>query len=209
MTCSGAVLSGSAALALVLPGTFVPKDLDFYIPRNRAAMVITYFEKLEYELDPIFSVGAGEYNNGAVVFRMLHLLPFSEINIVIFLNIVGHISTFHSMLVMNYVSWYGLICLYPDWTEEKKGLIVVDNVYTRLCFDKYKKRGFILLRNNKDLMEEMNMHLCERDAECPKTKCCLFNEQCAFRPFQGLPRTLGTFERAVTWILGSTCSYAG
>jgi len=174
LLCSGAVISGSAALALVVPHVFVPRDLDIYVASYGAARVIAYLQDHAYSIDPIYSPGAGIYDNGAVVFKLLHDQSSAEINVVIYRkdNFVHHIARFHSTVVMNYVSWYGLVCLYPAWTLQKKGLITVDNLISRPCIEKYENRGFALLHNNKELMDESKPHLCGIAEECPQTVRC-------------------------------------
>jgi len=195
---SGAVISGSAALALALPGMFVPRDLDIYVPSYGAAMVIVYLENHNYKLDPVYTPGAGQYDNGAVVFRMFHLGPGppAEVNVIIFreTHFVGHIAGFHSTIVMNYISWYGLVCLYPEWTQKKKGLIVVDTIISKASFKKYEKRGFTLFRDNRPLTDNMDAHFCTIGSACPETERCLHDEDCGFVPFEGHPSRLEAFE---------------
>ena len=206
---SGAVISGSTVLALALPGVFVPRDLDIYVPSYGAAMVIVYLENHNYKLDPVYTPGAGQYDNGAVVFKMFHLGPPAEINIIIFReeHFVGHIAGFHSTIVMNYVSWYGLVCLYPEWTQKKKGLIVVDTIISKASFKKYEERGFTLVRDNRKLTDNMDAHFCTIGSECPETERCLHDEECAFVPFEGHTSRLEAFERPITWTLPVKCGY--
>jgi len=210
LLCSGAVISGSAALALLFPTAFEPQDLDIYVASYGAARVISYLEEQGYKIDPIYSTGAGKYDNGAVVFRLFHLRSSVDINVVIYheKHFVDHIIRFHSTIVMNYVSWYGLVCLYPQWTLRKKGLINVDNLISRSCFTKYANRGFALSHDNRQLADSLTTHFCEIDAECPKTTRCLHDDHCAFQPFEGYESRLLAYEGFMTWNLDATCSYA-
>jgi len=209
LLCSGAVISGSAALALFFPGAFVPGDLDIYVASYGAARVITYLQDHAYKIDPIYSPGAGIYDNGAVVFKLFHDWSTAEINVVVYRenNFVEHIAKFHSTIVMNYVSWYGLVSLYPDWTLQKKGLITMDNLMSRPCIKKYEKRGFVLLSDNKDVAGESSPHSCGITAECPNTTRNLHDNECAFLPFEGHCQMLAAYEAAFAWNLPVTCTY--
>ena len=210
LLCSGAVISGSAALALFFPGAFLPRDLDIYVASYGAARVIAYLHDHAYRIDPLYSPGAGIYDNGAVVFKLSHEWSTTEINVVIYRedNFVNHIAKFHSTIVMNYVSWYGLVCLYPNWTLQKKGLITVDNLVSRPCIKKYENRGFVLLSDNKEVAGPSSAHICGMTAECPETTRDLHDDGCAFQPFEGHRQMLAAYETAFTWNLPGTCTYS-
>jgi len=210
LLCSGAVISGSAVLALLFPAAFEPWELDIYVTSYGAARVISYLEDQGYKINPTYSMGNGVYDSGAIVFQLFHLRSLVGVNVTIYheKHFLGHIIRFHSTVNMNYVSWYGLVWLYPYWTLQKKGLVNVDNLMSRSSFIKYANQGFTLSHDNKQLAGSLTPHFCEIDAECPKTTRCLHDDQCAFQPFEGYGSRLLAYEGPMTWNLSATCGYA-
>ncbi|KAF9536194.1 hypothetical protein CPC08DRAFT_771685 [Agrocybe pediades] len=49
----------------------------------------------------------------------------------------------HSTFLMNYIAWYGVVCLYPDMTLQKMGVALDDSPNAIACYDKYKDRGLV------------------------------------------------------------------
>lgn len=50
MKATGAVISGSAVIAILLGGGFVPQDLDFYVDRKGFGAMLEFFMHQEYRI---------------------------------------------------------------------------------------------------------------------------------------------------------------
>lgn len=128
MKATNTILSGSAALEMVMPGTCVPGDLDFYCPVHQAPTVAAFFNGQGYEcLPPPNGVRAGYgcLSLGlSLVLSMRHRDdPTKKVNVVQSLtpSPLAPVLFFHSTPVMNFVTWEGYGVLYPGLTFAKKG----------------------------------------------------------------------------------------
>jgi len=126
LATTGAIISGSAALALLHPESFFPNDLDFYVSRGGYASLLSFVQDYGYVVEADDAAHIAYERDTLLVLKLVHLESGREINIVTVLegHAVNGITQFHSTLVMNYIGWYGIVSLYPDWTLAKKGLIV-------------------------------------------------------------------------------------
>ncbi|KAF6743187.1 hypothetical protein DFP72DRAFT_859382 [Ephemerocybe angulata] len=135
MKTSNTVISGSAALEIVVPGACKPNDLNLYCPRGKSSEMIVHLLRNHYilvgETPSAHEVAEGCTNhhyparNGVrQLFRFSHTThPFT-------LTLVESISEspllpilfFHSTYVMNYCSSTEVACLYPEMTHDAKGL---------------------------------------------------------------------------------------
>ncbi|KAJ3502924.1 hypothetical protein NLJ89_g8667 [Agrocybe chaxingu] len=89
--------------------TFMPNDIDFYVPKYNKDVVVAFFKVRGYEerIDP----HAYESTHGCIdsVITMENDRILKSINIVVTTaNPVRAIVEFHSTVVMNYIAWYGL-----------------------------------------------------------------------------------------------------
>lgn len=128
MKSTNTILSGSAALDMMMPGIFEPADLDFYCPRGTGVQVALYFYGAGYRLLPPptgVRRGYGGICHGLhVVITMRHKEDSSKkINIVESSSLSPHapVLFFHSTVVMNYVSSEAYTMLYPIMTGAKEG----------------------------------------------------------------------------------------
>jgi len=208
MVDTGAVLSGSAALALLHPDDFVPNDLDFYVVAHGFAGVLVFIQNHGYKIrENLFSDGYGG-NPSLIIVKLVHPSSQKTINVMTGLqdHVVCMIASSHSTLVMNYVAWYGLVSLYPEWTLNRAGLIVNDTPSTTLCFEKYKDRGFTLLHDVIDLAHFTPHHICYEDPWCPCTERSLHSTS-FFKAFIGGSEDLAENEPPLTWRLPLACTW--
>ncbi|KAF5314144.1 hypothetical protein D9611_006993 [Ephemerocybe angulata] len=133
MSTSRTVLSGSAALEIVSPGSCEPNNLNFYCPVGSAhhalsAILTTKgFVETPMSLKTLMSERSPfnkfEVNNGVKrLYRLVHL-PTKKTIIVaesISASPLAPILFFHSTLLMNYVTGTSAISLYPELTYERK-----------------------------------------------------------------------------------------
>ena len=208
MVHTGAVLSGSAALALLHGNKFEPNDLDFYVTAFGFSGILEFVLNHGYKIEP--NVFSNQYsaNPHLIVVKLAHPVSQKTINIMTCLesHVIGMITAFHSTLVMNFVSWYGLVSLYPDWTLRSVGLIINDTPSTRVCFQKYSERGFVLYQNICDLAPFTPQHRCREDPCCPATQRSLLTD-CLLKPFRGCSNDLAEHDAPVRWILPLACKW--
>ncbi|KAF6744350.1 hypothetical protein DFP72DRAFT_82574 [Ephemerocybe angulata] len=136
MSASRTVLSGSAALEIVSPGSCEPNNLNFYCPVGSAhhalsAILATKgFVETPMSLKTLMSERSPfnkfEVNNGVKrLYRLVHLPTKKTIILAesISASPLAPILFFHSTLMMNYVTGTTAISLYPDLTYERKGFL--------------------------------------------------------------------------------------
>ncbi|KAF6742991.1 hypothetical protein DFP72DRAFT_769247, partial [Ephemerocybe angulata] len=134
MTETGTVLSGSAALEIVAPGSCEPRDLNFYCPVGTASQVISSllenegFAEVPTSLQAILAertpFSKFEVNNGIKrLTKMVHQSSSRTVTVAesISASPVAPILFFHSTLLMNCVTGTGVMSLYPDLTYEHTG----------------------------------------------------------------------------------------
>ncbi|KAJ7705913.1 hypothetical protein B0H16DRAFT_1223987, partial [Mycena metata] len=144
------LISGSAALLMVTDMEFHPGDLDIYVPASQDKTALSLAQKrLGYELK---SSSARTYENNAEIKRV-HLLVkgHNKINIITTKgeNAAIAVFRFHSTVVMNILTAWGLYCAYPSLTLKGKGVanlpvMLAEASYTlrtRECYEKYRNRG--------------------------------------------------------------------
>lgn len=115
MRRTGAIISGSMALALVHPCQFMPNDLDFFVLPPSFPAVLKYVQDYGYEINPYDPATLNYFHQNIVVVRLVHPISHQSINITTGLvnHVVKLLTRFHSTIVMNYLSWFGLVVLYP------------------------------------------------------------------------------------------------
>ena len=88
-------------------------------------------------------------------------------------HILTTITQFHSTAVMNYISFYGIVCLYPEWTLRRYALVTRRNVPCRIV-DKYRAQGFKMVFMSAELAKynlEENLQWTLREVEeCRKVE---------------------------------------
>ena len=101
-------------------------------------------------------------------------------------NPLAAVAYFHSTLVMNAITADGIICLYPLLTINGRGIALVDTPRTRMCFSKYKQRGFRFSR-------DFDRHICKTTAYCKKSLRSISDDQNLEVSFE--PNVIGTVAR--------------
>ncbi|KAF6742981.1 hypothetical protein DFP72DRAFT_1080967 [Ephemerocybe angulata] len=131
---TGSVVSGSAAMSIIIPGLRVPRDLNLYCPRGYAEEVVGYLKSQKYVIQPTNTTwnhlktgNMGKYNiNNGVhsLHRFNHLTHSSFITLVesAAASPLIPILFFHNTFLMNYYDARKVTCLYPELTFEMKGL---------------------------------------------------------------------------------------
>ncbi|KIO00568.1 hypothetical protein M404DRAFT_99074, partial [Pisolithus tinctorius Marx 270] len=119
LSACDAVVSGSAALCLVLPANacnWAPSDLDIYVARNSSAQLFNLLQKHNYSLvcqrnsndsdyppSTIFSITT--FGNGHKLIDVIVSKTTSALS---------PIFQFHSTAIMNFFSADSLFCAYPS-----------------------------------------------------------------------------------------------
>jgi hypothetical protein len=90
--------------------------------------VLKYVESHGYDIEPYGDATSDYYHQNIIVVNLVHSVTHKAVNVMTSLDnhVVKAITRFHSTLVMNYVTWFGQVVLYPDWTLKKRGLVVID-----------------------------------------------------------------------------------
>ncbi|KAF6742481.1 hypothetical protein DFP72DRAFT_860415 [Ephemerocybe angulata] len=135
MKSSNTVISGSAALEIVIPGTCRPNDLNLYCPAGKSSEVIAHLLQCNY-----VQIGGAPSIHEVSAERSHHYYParngvrrlfrFSHDTHPYTLTLVESLSDspllpiffFHSTYVMNYCSSTEIVSLYPEMTHDAKGL---------------------------------------------------------------------------------------
>ncbi|KAG6915532.1 hypothetical protein DXG01_011029 [Tephrocybe rancida] len=148
---SNSVVSGSSALLVLNPYTFIPRDLDVYCPRSQLDSVVASFLR-KY---PHFkrSLSPTEYDNIGHILSTVSLRDEERaINIIAARteNNLLPIFNFHSSVVMNYVSAWEIYSAYPDPTFTYRNIINrlaacmpgANSAKFAGCIAKYDERGY-------------------------------------------------------------------
>ncbi|KAF9549487.1 hypothetical protein CPC08DRAFT_729341 [Agrocybe pediades] len=164
LATTNSFISGSLALAAIHPNTFSPHDIDFYVSERNEAMLVACLQVFGYHEIP---TPVPDYlpPKPSIIMHVStyarHVVPDATpttINIICRnsrFHCLNSITGFHSTLVMNMITWYGIVCLYPKWTIAKQGLIVIDTPKTRRCFAKYEGRGYTFLQHDLDYVRSL------------------------------------------------------
>ena len=200
MKQSGAIISGSTALLLLHPGRFLPNDIDFYVMPPGYHVLLVYLQRCGYQIERHHT---SHYPSLRQI-RSVHFLHSEEsfqcINIIVCEgpHALSTISHFHSTLVMNYISYYGVVCLYPMWTMLNFGFINRDNdVTTDHCLSKYIRRGFKFSRTLGRGQKTLN----PPSTHSKNAVRNLHDEDVLFIPFNSLANDIRKFDNAVSWKL--------
>ena len=196
---SDAVISGLAALLLLHPSHFLPNDIDFYVMLSGYHLLMTYLQHCGYQVN---HYDTSSYPTSYCRIHSIQVLCNSDsshsVNVIVCEgpHILSMISRFHSTLVMNYISPYGIVCLYLLWTMMNMGFIINHNNIQPMepHLLKYIHWGFKLSRTLSRGQRAMSTH--SEDAICN-----LHNEDVLFIPFGSHTNDIHKFENAVWWEL--------
>lgn len=214
-----AMISGSAALAVMFPGAFKPGDLDLYVPHDNARIVSAHLKThcgYQEAEDPKAHYTSSSYTGVVVTKVTLFTKGDCSVHVVSILgdNAAIAIFDFHSTIVMNFVSSHGLYCAYPALTFKRRGLINVEGAMDstqRVCIDKYVDRGFDLQRRLSawEIDPEIK-HVCGSSTKCPRTLRTMHDSGGSFMSFTPFGTSDGSrysSRASVSWLLqcGSWC----
>ena len=132
MAATGAAISGSTALAVLLGGEFVPQDLDIYVNTKGFTAMLAFLKNHGYQVAiqrPHYA-HRKRYADSKNILTLerdgegqkIDLIETTEV------HVLTTITRFHSTMVMNYITSYGIVCLYPEWTMQRNGLVTRKNV---------------------------------------------------------------------------------
>ncbi|KAG1793308.1 uncharacterized protein HD556DRAFT_1214509, partial [Suillus plorans] len=150
---TGTVISGSSALHLVQAKarSVGLRDMDIYATLEFEDEVMNHFKAAEgYKVTSKGGRKQG-YDTSAVQ-KVCELdKEGKKVDIIItdWPNVIMPVLQYHSTAVMNYITAHSLVCLYPQWTKEKKSLVnprmyLEDGTNVRgvMALMKYVRRGF-------------------------------------------------------------------
>ncbi|KAJ6630437.1 hypothetical protein B0H10DRAFT_1687997, partial [Mycena sp. CBHHK59/15] len=187
------VISGSLPLAVLTGGSFIPKDLDIYVPASQEETLLELI-KMHFQCNTVASLHGENYtdNNAVATIRWLSAGEGGHrINIMTCTaeSAILPIFYFHSSLVMNFISSVGLYCAFPELTINKTAIPAAaffekDFNKNQMigCFNKYTLRGFnfnLSANNNRSGSE----HACFADSSCPRTLRTLYDGKGLFIPY--------------------------
>lgn len=199
MAQSGAIISGSAALVILQPQQ-EPNDIDFYVPPRGLAQLLKFVLDHGYELTvPVPGRGGEGGYPRKIVLKLVHPITASRVDIVVpTKNVVEEVTEFHSTVVMNYITSYGLVSLYPSWTMSGVGAISKKGAVASGCIQKYHNRGYTIVNDPSVLpMGGEGQYLGLQ------AKRSTFDDETLFIPFDDVAPNLPTFDaREIRWTLG-------
>jgi hypothetical protein len=171
LAATGAVISGSTALAVLVGGEFVPQDLDIYVNAKGFTTMLAFLLDHGYQVIPTpHYAHKKKYPNSK---KNLTLKRNGEGEKIDLIGTEGHvistITQFHSTAVMNYIAFYGIVCLYPEWTMRRNGLVTRGNMPYEIL-NKYRGRGFKIAYTSAELAEYDDNHKCGEHICCPRMK---------------------------------------
>ena len=206
MAQSGAIISGSAALAILQPQMQGPSDIDFYVPPRGLAWLLKFVLAHGYELATP-THGEKEYPS-RLVLKLLHPVSAACVDIIVpAKHVVEEVTEFHSTVVMNYVTYYGVVSLYPSWTMARIGAVVKEGAEESGCIQKYRDRGYTMV-NDPWLLPRYREG--QPEGLELQTKRSTFDEETLFIPFGDVAPSLPAFEaREISWTLLKVCTAGG
>lgn len=171
------IVGGSVALLMVSHLDFQPGDIDIYTPMSQSETVLALVDK---------RLGFSRRASASLSYDDLSFLKLvyyfekgdKKMNVMIVRGEDPSIAIFqyHSTVVMNFLTAFGLYCGYPSLTLANLGVAnlpaLLRNPDARgrylYCFQKYRGRGFLIEGDVTDL-PLYGDHVCRVDAECPHT----------------------------------------
>jgi hypothetical protein len=186
------VISGSVALRALFPGhpnmkSWASADIDIYVPKSQYTnMVISL-----YETDGYYEIGVKISDGGYSLPKIQKVVRLfngrCNIDLVVSRteSCSDNIFGFHSTVVMNFISGYGIFCAYPTFTLEHRGYInpkfmqedEIEYPSIEKCIQKYERRGFTISALFRAT------HSFGFSNRCPHTLRSLYDGYSLFIPF--------------------------
>ncbi|KAJ7502475.1 hypothetical protein B0H11DRAFT_1663994, partial [Mycena galericulata] len=186
------IISGSTPLAVISGGTFVPNDLDIYVPATEEDGLLSLLGKdLGFQLEasiPWRSLYRRTTSLQSV--RWLTNGGSKKINVMTCAgdSALPAIFEFHSTVVMNFISSHGLYCAYPHLTMAEQGIpsssyfAETRSQTSRRLLRKYRERGYVIEEKLDDHLSAVG-HTCFVHPSCPLTIRTLYDGHGAFMTF--------------------------
>ncbi|KAJ3562040.1 hypothetical protein NP233_g9820 [Leucocoprinus birnbaumii] len=148
MRNTGSVISGSMTLILLSDASFILGDIDLYVPAACKDAVVAYLKVEGYRVINNRPIKRHHYSQQA-----LHrALRFSReaietppvVNVLVAQDngAISPILDFDFSFIMNAITGYGIISLFPRMTLDKRGIINEDGYTSNQRIAKYLRRGF-------------------------------------------------------------------
>ncbi|KAG6849440.1 hypothetical protein H0H93_008517 [Arthromyces matolae] len=187
---TNSVISGSFVLLLLNPWTFIPHDVDIYVPGGKTDQVIEEICR-RYDLTLIGKTPTPEWDTANEYVDVSHIRRvFAYGRDGVSVNIIesfahyplapiGPINSFHSTAVMNFLSGYEIYCAYPNLTFNFQNLLSTkryirsqdrktEMVNFKACIKKYRERGYPYSHVDMGWCDSPG-HQCYSDPSCPHT----------------------------------------
>ena len=137
----------------------------------------------------------------------VHPVSASHVDIVVpAKNVVEEVTKFHSTVVMNYITYYGVVSLYPSWTMSGVGMIVKKEMRSVGAF---KNTAIVDTLSYVTMVNDLSLLPMGKQGQGLdlQVKRSTFNEETFFKPFDDVAPSLSTFEaEEIRWTLGKTCT---
>lgn len=152
---TGSVISGSVPVAVMKDLSFLPNDVDIYVPESQeATMHDVVLNRLDFSRSRDAIVKYPEYMG----IRKIQWFTkgASKINLMIVAgeNPLLSIIKFHSTIVMNIVTFRGMLILFPDMSADGLSLANSQQLLdyrhferTMECINRYRERGIVFATN--------------------------------------------------------------
>ncbi|KAH6919359.1 hypothetical protein BKA70DRAFT_1087530 [Coprinopsis sp. MPI-PUGE-AT-0042] len=184
-----ACVSGSVVLAVLHGGNFVPGDLDIYVPYNRWFFMKLFLQAHRdiYLVEDLVTIGKprrqGRYPIPGVtmIWYFHNRKTDTAINVMVTKtrSPFPAIIAFHSTLVMNVITYFGIVSLYGQPTAQKMGWYNGSrrlNQRDRDWMRKYRQRGYSIYNNSLEAQAELGRHKCGTSTHCTQTIRSLFDD---------------------------------
>jgi hypothetical protein len=143
-----ALISGSVPVEALTNLPFLPNDVDIYVPLTGKEAMEVVIDDMDFTCDKA-SDSRYPKQLGIETIKWFSKGPY-KINLMVVKgpNPLTAIFKFHSTVVMNFISFHGLYCAYPDMTLYKLSIVNTKyllNVHTfrrmMACLTRYRARG--------------------------------------------------------------------
>jgi hypothetical protein len=208
LNTASSVISGSVALSVLHPDIFQPNDIDFVVPKHNQVIVSAYLQTVGYRR---LHEETTQYICGSIsiIFVFKHEATGETANLIVSetSSPLQPIIEFHSTILMNFISWYGVVSLYPNLTMRKIGYENVQGISAQVYLQKYLNRGFTIKKHYEDcISDNQQNHICGVDPYCPHAMRSLHDGHASFLPFRNNHNDQ-LFEPPLCWRLSAKCMH--
>lgn len=208
MIGTGAVISGSVVVSVLVGGGFVPRDLDFYVDSKGFGVMLMFLMDHGYRVvtseSRPYHLLEMEYPRSTIILTLRYGGEGEKIDLIGTTDehVLSVITRFHSTVAMNYIASYGIVCLYPEWTMRRSGLVSCGDG-SREIVEKYRSRGFQMSYCSAELARYDDDHECGKDICCPRIKRDLYDKFNLLISFEdgGMTYICDVEKRRFNWML--------